>query len=129
MASPALTGDIESRWRTLTEAETAVAETRLEDAWRRLKRLVPDLETRMVGDEDLSADVVQVLADSVIRLLRVGDLAGYKRASLSIDDASRTYELSEDALAGGLYFTDDELESLLGSATSSRVRAYSVIPE
>jgi hypothetical protein len=129
MASPALTGDIESRWRTLTEAETAVAETRLEDAWRRLKRLVPDLETRMVGDEDLSADVVQVLSDSVIRLLRVGDFAGYKRAAISIDDASESYELSDGASSGGLYFTEDELEAVSAPATSFKVRAYSVIPE
>lgn len=128
MSNPATTADIESRWRSLTADETPVAETRLEDAWRLLKRKVADLETRMSTDADLEASAIQVLADAVIRLLRVGDMAGYKRATVALDDASRSFELADDVSTGSLYFTDEELESLSSSGNTFRGRAYSVIP-
>lgn len=128
MANPATTDDIELRWRPLTSSESLIANTRLDDAWRLLKRLVASIEARMVGDEDLTADVVQVLSDSVIRLLRVGDLAGYKSATVSLDDASRSYQLADEYSNGALYFTDAELEAVSPPGDSFRVRAFSVQP-
>lgn len=128
MANPATTGDIEARWRPLSQAESAVAETRLDDAWRKLKRDIPDLEARMVGDDDLTADVVRVLADAVIRLLRSAVSDGLKRKTVAVDDASATYERDTDYDRASLYFTESELGDLSSNSKPGRVRAYSVMP-
>jgi hypothetical protein len=128
MANPATTDDIESRWRSLTDLEQTIAETRLDDAWRKLKRDVPDLEARMVGDTDLTADVVRVLADAVIRLLRSAQTDGMKRRTVAVDDGSATYERDTDYDRASLYFTESELGDLSASTGAGRARAYSVMP-
>lgn len=129
MANPATPADIEARWRPLTPAETTVATTRLDDAWRMLKRLVTDIETRMAGNDDLTADVVQVLSDAVIRILQfaAASTTGQRKGAVSVDDGSRSWEL-DAAIQGGLYFTDAELESVTSPGETFRGRAYSVIP-
>lgn len=127
MANPAEVADIESRWRPLSTAETTVAETRLADAWRALRREVGDLETRMTGDDDLTADAVQVLADAVIRVLQANERSGLRRGSVTIDDRTRSWEVDETVRAD-LYFTDAEIASLMPAATEKKPRAYSVIP-
>jgi hypothetical protein len=129
MPKPAGTNDIESRWRPLTSAEEVIADTRLDDAWRMLRRFVPDVEARMVNDVDLTDDVVQILADSVIRILQfnAASSTGQRKGAVTIDDGSRSWEL-DSAIQGGLYFTDTELESVAASGESFRGRAYSVIP-
>lgn len=129
MANPATPADIESRWRPLTTAEESVAATRLDDAWRKLKRLVPDLEHRMVDDADLTEDAIQVLADAVIRLLQflAASAVGQRKGSVAVDDGSRSWEL-DAAIQAALYFTDDELEGLTGSGETFTARAYSVSP-
>jgi len=128
MANPATTGDIEARWRSLTSAETAIADTRLDDAWRKLKRDIPDLEARMVGDDDLTADVIRVLADAVIRLLRSALTDGLKRRTVAVDDGSATYERDTEYDRAALYFTEAELADLAATPTAPRARAYSVMP-
>lgn len=125
MANPATTADIEARWRPLTTAETTVATTRLADAWRLLKRLVPDLETRMATDPDLEADAVQALAEAVMVVLRNPE--GIRRGTVQVDDASRSYEY-DSGDGGGLSFTDAQIAALSGDADSSDARAYSVMP-
>lgn len=127
MSNPADIDDIVSRWRPLTDAEATVAGTRLDDAWRKLKKDVPGLESRMTGDDDLTADVIRVLSDSVIRVLRslAGD--GMRRRTVSVDDASTTWE-SDDANRATLYFTDEELGDLSSTGKRKRARGYSVMP-
>lgn len=127
MANPATTADIVARWRPLTTAEQTVATTRLEDAWRKLKRDLPTLEARMVGNADLTADVVRVLADSVIRVLRSLEDNGRRRRTVAVDDGSTTWESGDDARAT-LYFTDDEYADLSDTGRRNRARAYSVQP-
>ena len=125
MANPATTADIESRWRPLTSAEELVAGTRLDDAWRLLKRLVPDLETRMATDDDLEADAIQALSEAVIRLLRNPE--GIRRGSIQVDDASRSFEYGSSD-TDSLYFTDEQITALSGATVTTRARAYSVTP-
>lgn len=125
MASPASTADIEARWRPLTSAETPVATTRLEDAWRLLKRLVPTLETRMASDADLEADAVQALAEAVMRVLRNPE--GIRRGTVQVDDASRSYEY-DSGDGDSLYFTDEQIAALSGSTVTVTARAFSVMP-
>lgn len=127
MANPAATADIESRWRPLTTAEEIVAATRLDDAWRKLKKDVPDLETRMVGNDDLTNDTIRVLADSVIRVLQSLERKGLRKGSVGIDDGSTSWEL-DASIQAGLYFTDEELADLSSTGRRKRVRAFSVQP-
>ena len=127
MPNPAAVSDIEARWRSLTTAETTVATTRLADAWRKLKKDVPGIEARMVGDDDLTADVVRVLSDAVIRLLQSAERGGLKRGTVQVDDGSTTWE-ADDYARSQLYFTPEELGDLTTTGAPRRPRAYSVQP-
>lgn len=127
MPNPATTDDIRSRWRSLTSSETTVAETRLDDAWRKLKRDVPDLETRMASDDDLLDDAIRVLADSVIRVLQSLARNGVRRGSVGVDDGQTSWEL-DPSVQAGLYFTDEELSDLSATGKRKRARAFSVQP-
>lgn len=127
MANPASTDDIEARWRPLTSLEGTVAETRLDDAWRKLKRDVPTLEARMVGNDDLTADAVRVLADAVIRLLQSNARDGLRKGSVGVDDGSASWELDASVQAA-LYFTEGEYADLAVSSQRRRARVYSVQP-
>jgi hypothetical protein len=126
MANPAFTADVEARWRTLSDQETLNAEVFLEDAWVMLKRRmalleVADFEDSLDDDADLKADVVRILATAVLRVLKNPD----GKRQESIDDY--TWTLDQAVSAGLLYFTDDELDSLVpGSGVEGR--AYSVDP-
>lgn len=128
MPNPATTADIEARWRSLTDAETIVAQTRLDDAWRKLKRDIPDLESRMADDEDLTADVVRVLADAVIRVLQSNAHDGQRKGSVSVDDGSVAGWELDQSVRAGLYFTDDEYADLSATGRRKRARALSVMP-
>jgi len=127
MANPATTDDIESRWRPLSAAELVVAQTRLDDAWRKLKNDIPGLEARMVGNDDLTADVIRVLADSVIRLLQHMERGGLRKGTVQVDDGTAGWE-ADDYYRAGLYFTEDELNDLSSTGRRKRARAYSVQP-
>lgn len=108
MANPATPADVVKRWRSLSDQETINAQTFLDDAWRAVRRAVPDIETRLAaaGSEDLTADTVKVLADAALRVLKNPD--GNRRES--VDDF--TWERDAAVAAGLLYVTTDELDLL-----------------
>ena len=119
MANPAVVADITARWRTLTDQETTNATAFLGDAWVKLKRTLTTLEDDIAADEsgDLEAATVAVLVTAVLRVLKNPD--GFKQESL--DDWSGTRDGS--ASAGALFFTDEELSSLIPGGNG---RAFSV---
>ena len=128
MTSPATTADIVSRWRPLTVQESTIADTRLEDAWRKLKRDVPgDLESRMVGNDDLTADTIRVLADAVIRVLEALERKGLRKGSVGVDDGTASWEL-DASVRRELYFTVEELADLSETGKRKPVRVFSVQP-
>lgn len=106
MPSPAIHTDVEARWRPLNSQEITNANTFLEDAWRSMRRRVPDLTTRLAvpGATDLTQDVISVLVTAVLRVMKNPD--GSKRETA--DDAS--WEPKEAAASGLLYLTDEELD-------------------
>lgn len=108
--SIATTADVEARWRPLSDEETTVAETRLEDAERNLRRRIKDFAVRVETDEDFRADVVQVEADAVIRVLLNPD----RKSEEKIDDYA--FKRGSD---GGLRITADEWATL-GVVASKR---------
>lgn len=124
MTNPATPADIEARWRPLTAAETTVATTLLDDAWRMLGRDYKaasgtSLDDAMTADPTLSPEVVRILANSVKRVLVNPD--GMQQES--IDDYS--YTRSGKAAAGELYIDDEDLAALLGMADNPG-RAFSI---
>lgn len=128
MVSPTSTGDIEVRWRTLTAPETTVATTRLEDAWRKLKRLVPGIADRLgAGEPDLAENVDQLLADAVIRVMQALERNGNRSGTVTIDDSTRSW-VADDTVRTDLYFTDAEIASVAPAADERRPRAFSLIP-
>lgn len=124
MSNPAITADVEARWRPLTTPETTVANTRLDDAWVLLRSRVPDLAARLDADTDgdLTATVVRVLADAVIRLLRNPNAR--TQQSTAVDDATTSWTAADPKDAGRLFFTDDELADL--REVNLQQRAYSI---
>lgn len=108
-ASPS---DVAVRWaRTPSTEESALIGVRLNDVERMIRRRIPDLDTQVTdGDIDL-ADLKQVEADAVLRLVRNPE--GY----LSETDGSYTYMLQSDLATGKLVVTPEEWE-MLGVARS-----------
>ena len=85
---------------------SALITVRLEDAERRIRKKIPDLVSKSNADADFKADVVQVEADVVLRLVRNPE--GF----LSETDGNYTYMLSQDLASGKLEITDDDWETL-----------------
>lgn len=99
--------DVSVRWgRTLTTEEISLVSVRLEDIERTILRRIPDLAARILAGTVLEADVIQVEADAVLRVVRNPD--GYA----SETDGSYTYVLSDDAATARLELTPGEWELL-----------------
>ena len=111
--------DVAVRWaRTLTPEEIALVNARLGDVERRIKRRVPDLESKITAGTVDVEDVIQVEADAVLRLVRNPE--GYIQES----DGDYSYMLSSQNSAGKLQILDEEWE-LVGFV---RRRIFSIAP-
>jgi hypothetical protein len=132
MAGPATVADVESRWRPLTDDETTLAETRLEDVYRNIRRrfrkLGKNVDALIAADDALSdgdvdkgfrEDVIEVQADAVIRVL----INPEKLRMESIDDYSRTRDKS---VSDGVLRVTGEEWAKLGVTSESSSRAFSI---
>jgi hypothetical protein len=126
MSNPAGIDDVESRWRPLTADENIKVSTRLDDAWRKLRRILPDLDARLSLDSDLAAEAAQVIADATIRLLE--NPRGHTKGSVTLDDRTRSWETNSAWSKGEIYFTTEELDGLRAVPTGGGPRAFSVMP-
>ena len=68
--------------RELSTEETALVAVRLADVERMILRRVPDLAEKITAEDVDEADVVQVEADAVVRLVRNPE--GYGSPDLSV---------------------------------------------
>lgn len=111
MPNPATTSDIVARFRPLITAEQANALAYLDDAWWLLTGRLKNLEANMTAGRVSQGNVVRVIANMVIRILRNPD----GKLEESIDD----YRYRRDALvaSGALSVTDDELADLTPGAS------------
>lgn len=108
-ASPS---DVAVRWaRTPSAEESALIGVRLDDVERMIRRRIPDLTAKVTSGVIALADIKQVEADSVLRLVRNPE--GY----LSETDGSYTYMLQSDLATGKLMVSPEEWE-MLGVARS-----------
>jgi hypothetical protein len=124
VTNPAVTADLESRWRTLSDQEIVNGETFLDDAWRILRRRISTLEADIAADTtgDLRAEAIRVMATAVLRVMKNPD----GKRQESIDDYAWTRD--QAVSAGLLYFSDDELNGLIvGGGGPSGAFSFSLI--
>lgn len=104
--------------RELDTAETALVERRLAQVERMILRRVPDLATQIdAGDLD-EADVIDIEAEAVLRLIRNPE--GYTSES----DGTYSYQFDRETASGKLEILSEEWERL-GIRPS---RMFSIVP-
>ncbi|MEB3031081.1 Gp19/Gp15/Gp42 family protein [[Mycobacterium] nativiensis] len=104
--------------RELDDAETALVERRLEQVERMILRRVPDLAGQIADGTIDQADVVDIEAEAVLRVVRNPDCVFME------SDGSYTYTKSAEAADGSLRITAEEWK-LLGIKPS---RMFQIVP-
>lgn len=111
----ATAADVVVLWAKEPETEVmALIERRLEQVERMIKRRIPDLDLRVVASETFEADLIDIEADAVLRLVRNPE--GY----MSETDGVYSYQLQQDLSVGRLEILDDEWQ-ILGVNRLSRM--------
>ncbi|ARQ94665.1 head-to-tail adaptor [Mycobacterium phage Journey13] len=107
--------DVVTLWAKEPEPEVmTLIERRLEQIERMIKRRIPDLDLRVAVSPTFHADLVDIEADAVLRLVRNPE--GY----LSETDGTYTYQLQADLSQGKLTILDEEWE-ILGVKSQKRM--------
>lgn len=111
----ATAADVVVLWAKEPEPEVmTLIERRLEQVERMIRRRIPDLDVKVTASATFEADLIDIEADSVLRLVRNPE--GY----LSETDGTYTYQLQQDLSAGRLQILDDEWQ-ILGVNRLSRM--------
>jgi len=111
----ATASDVVTLWAKEPEPEVmALIERRLEQVERLIRRRIPSLDTLVSTSETFEADLIDIEADAVLRLVRNPE--GY----LSETDGAYTYQLQTDLNNGRLTVLDDEW-TILGVYRLSRM--------
>ncbi len=113
--------DVAALWgKELDEAEGALVERRLAQVERMIIRRVPDLVAQVTAGDIAEADVIDIEADAVLRVVRNAD--GY----VSEGDGNYTYQLSREAADNSLRLLPSEW-AVLGIRTGGMF-AINMIP-
>jgi hypothetical protein len=111
----ATANDVVELWAKEPEPEVmTLIGRRLEQVERMIRRRIPNLDLKVAASETFEADLVDIEADVVLRLVRNPE--GY----MSETDGTYTYQLSADLSSGKLEITDDEW-TVLGVNRLSRM--------
>lgn len=103
----ATASDVVTLWAKEPEPEVMVLiERRLEQVERMIRRRIPELDTFAAASTTFMADLVDIEADAVLRLVRNPE--GY----MSETDGTYTYQLQSDLSLGRLEILDDEWTTL-----------------
>jgi hypothetical protein len=103
----ATAADVVVLWAKEPEPEVmTLIERRLEQAERIIRRRIPDLDTLAVASPTFLADLIDIEADVVLRLVRNPE--GY----ISETDGTYTYQLQSDLSGGRLIVLNDEWTAL-----------------
>ncbi|ASZ75184.1 head-to-tail adaptor [Mycobacterium phage MissWhite] len=112
--------DVVVLWAKEPEPEVmALIERRLEQIERMIKRRIPDLDLKAAANSTFRADLIDIEADAVLRLVRNPE--GY----LSETDGAYTYQLQADLSQGKLTILDEEWEIL---GVNSQRRMAVIVP-
>ena len=99
--------DVVTLWAKEPEPEVMVLiERRLSQVERMIKRRIPTLDLKVASDATFEADLIDIEADAVLRLVRNPE--GY----ISETDGTYTYQLAVELSQGRLTITDDEWTTL-----------------
>jgi uncharacterized protein YcaQ len=104
--------------KTLTTEDTAMVERRLAQVERMILRRIPDLAEQIDAEEIDQADVIDIEAEAVLRLIRNPE--GY----LSEGDGTYSYQFNRETASGRLEILPEEWECL-GIKPS---RMFSIVP-
>lgn len=116
----ATSDDVAVRWaRTPSDEEAALIEVRLEDVERLIRKRIPTLDTLISNGTVLEDDLIQVEADSVLRLVRNPE--GF----VSESDGNYTYQFNQSTAAGKLEILPEEW-TLLGVSASGGL--FALVP-
>lgn len=103
----ATAADVVTLWAKEPEPEVmTLIERRLEQVERMIRRRIPLLDAKVAASETFEADLIDIEADAVLRLVRNPE--GY----LSETDGTYTYQLQSDLSSGRLEILDDEWVTL-----------------
>lgn len=102
MAYAVATDVAELMARDLSVEETAMVNRRLGQVERMIVRRVPDLVAQVTAGDIAQADVVDIEAEAVYRVLRNPE------GMISEGDGTYTYQLSKDVADNRLRITSDE---------------------
>lgn len=103
----ATAADVVELWAKEPEPEVMILiERRLEQTERMIRRRIPDLDDLVLASATFQADLIDIEADVVLRLVRNPE--GY----LSETDGTYTYQLQQDLSGGRLQILDDEWTTL-----------------
>lgn len=118
-------GDVEKRWRPLSDAEKIVAEARIEDATTELQyRLREQGVNEASPDELWQLIYTRTVADMVHRYLLNPE--AWSTVTEAIDDWSQTKRRDSTVASGLLYVTDEEIAKLIPLGMRRRRGAFSV---
>lgn len=99
--------DVVELWAKEPEPEVmTLIERRLDQVERMIRRRIPTLDTKVAASAVFEADLIDIEADVVLRLVRNPE--GY----LSETDGAYTYQLQNDLSQGRLVVLDDEWTTL-----------------
>lgn len=107
MQNPATARDLVARGYSGAFSED-VQETRLDEAWRALRREVPTLEASLTAGTLDRLDVVDVVCAATMRVLRNPE--GVEEESGALDDYRESWKRADSSQ--DLYFTAAELRRL-----------------
>lgn len=103
----ATAADVVVLWAKEPEPEVMLLiERRLDQVERIIKRRITDLDVRVAASDEFRAELVDIEADAVLRLVRNPE--GY----LSETDGVYSYQIQADLSSGRLEILDSEWEAL-----------------
>jgi hypothetical protein len=108
----AVASDIEARWRPLTAAEVAVANTLLDDAADMIRNRWPDIDTRLEDGSVTYATVIRISVGMVRRAMINGDAEGIETQSQTTGPFSVSNKYANPN--GNLYLSADDIRILDG---------------
>ncbi|AXC33379.1 head-to-tail adaptor [Mycobacterium phage Gilberta] len=112
--------DVVELWAKEPEPEVmTLIERRLAQVERMIMRRIPDLDLKAATSSTFRADLIDIEADAVLRLVRNPE--GY----LSETDGTYTYQLQADLTSGKLQILDEEWEIL---GVNSLLRSFVIVP-
>ncbi len=106
MAYASLSDVVARLGRELSDEESVLVGTRLEDVERMIVRRIPDLEEKVSAGSVVEEDLIQVEAEAVLRLVRNPD-------GLYMEtDGNYSYQFSRESASGRLEIRPEEWRML-----------------